>query len=78
MGEEFVEARRQHAAVESGIAALENHGLDRCLDNGLRGFQRYVALAVVARNLQVLGTILWKKEELRRKREAPPRTRLCA
>ena len=76
--EEFFEARRQHAAVESGINALENHGLDRCVDKGLRGFRRYVALAVVARNLQVLGTILWKQEERRRKRKAPPGTRLCA
>ncbi|MEZ5477421.1 MAG: hypothetical protein R3E95_08045 [Thiolinea sp.] len=29
---EFVQARRQHAAVESGINALEVHGLDRCPD----------------------------------------------
>ena len=59
--DEFVRARRKHPAVESGINALENHGLDRCLDQGLRGFERYIALAVVARNIQILGTILWKK-----------------
>jgi len=67
---EFVEARQQHPAVESGIHALENHGLDRCPDNGLRGFERYVALSVVGRNIQVLGTILWKQEEQRYKRRA--------
>ncbi len=60
--DEFVRARRKHPAVESGINALENHGLDRCLDHGLRGFERYVGLAVVARNIQILGTILWKRE----------------
>jgi IS5 family transposase len=59
---EFVRARKKHPAVESGINALENHGLDRCLDHGLRGFERYVGLAVVARNIQILGTILWKRE----------------
>jgi hypothetical protein len=31
--------------VESAINALEAHGLDRCPDHGLAGFQRYVALA---------------------------------
>ena len=60
--DEFVQARRKHPAVESGINALETHGLDRCLDHGLRGFQRYVGLAVVARTIQILGTILWKRE----------------
>jgi transposase, IS5 family len=69
----FVAARQQHPAVESGIHALENHGLDRCPDSGLRGFERYVALAVLGRNIQILGTILWKKEEQQRKRKAHAR-----
>jgi len=56
--EAFVQGRRQHAAVESAIHALEVHGLDRCPDHGLHGFTRYVALAVVARNLQILGRYL--------------------
>ena len=67
--DEFVRQRKQHPAVESGINALENHGLDRCLDHGLRGFERYVALAVVARNIQILGTILWEKEIAKQKRK---------
>ena len=58
----FVQARRKHSAVESAISALENHGLDRCLDFGIVGFERYVALAVLARNIQILGNILQKKE----------------
>jgi transposase, IS5 family len=53
--DEFIEARHKHAAVESAINALENHGLDRCLDCGITGFKRYVALAVLARNIQILG-----------------------
>jgi hypothetical protein len=60
--EEFIEGRRQHAAVESAINALEVHGLDRCLDQGLAGFRRYVALAVVARNVQLLGRYLQYQE----------------
>ncbi|NCA95636.1 MAG: hypothetical protein EOM74_01515 [Methanomicrobia archaeon] len=65
---EFVAARRRHAAVESGINALENHGLDRCPDRGLGGFKRYVALAVLGRNPRKLGDALQKKELERQKR----------
>lgn len=66
--EEFTTARRRHSAVESAINALENHGLDRCLDHGLHGFKRYVALAVVARNIQILGHLIQQKELKRQKR----------
>lgn len=58
----FVAARRQHAAVESAINALEIHGLDRCPDQGIDGFTRYVALAVLARNIQRLGVRLKQKK----------------
>jgi len=61
--QEFREGRRQHAAVESAIHALEIHGLDRCPDRGLPAFRRYVALAVVARNIQVLGRYLQRQEQ---------------
>ncbi|GAH45325.1 unnamed protein product, partial [marine sediment metagenome] len=60
--EEFKEARRKHSAVESSINALENHGLDRCRDHGLHGFKRYVGLAVLARNIQILGHILQQRQ----------------
>ena len=66
--DEFVAARRQHAAVESAINALEVHGLDRCPDHGIDGFKRYVALAVVARNIQQVGALLQKKEAAAHKR----------
>ena len=59
---EFVRLRHQHSAVESAINALESHGLDRCPDHGIVGFRRYVALAVVARNVQRLGAILRAQE----------------
>jgi hypothetical protein len=56
--DEFRKSRRKHSAVESAINALEVHGLDLCPDNGISGFKRYVALAVVARNIQRIGAIL--------------------
>ena len=66
--EEFIESRRKHSAVESSINALENHGLDRCLDHGLHGFERYVALSVLARNIQILGHLLQQKKLKQQKR----------
>ena len=71
---EFIRLRRRHSAVESAINALEAHGLDICPDHGIDGFKRYVALAVVGRNLHHLGAILLaqevEQERRRRKRAA--------
>ena len=61
--EAFLKARHAHSAVESAINALEVHGLDMCPDQGIDGFKRYVALAVVARNIHRIGDILWKQEQ---------------
>jgi hypothetical protein len=67
---EFIKARHQHSAVESAINALEVHGLDRCPDHGIYGFKRYVALAVLARNIQQLGVkIRWKELALLEQQE---------
>jgi len=60
--EAFIKSKRQHSAVESAINALENHGLDRCRDIGIKGFKRYVALAVLGRNIQSLGNHIQQKE----------------
>jgi hypothetical protein len=65
----FIEARHAHSAVESAINALEVHGLDRCPDHGINGFKRYVALAVVARNIHRIGHILHKQEQERAQRK---------
>jgi hypothetical protein len=79
--EDFIHARRKHAAVESAINALENHGLDRCPDHGIHGFRRYVGLAVLSRNIQKLGAMLQKqriKKMQRRKKAAGRSFRLAA
>jgi IS5 family transposase len=76
--EAFIKARHAHSAVESAINALDVHGLDKCPDHGIEGFKRYVALAIVARNIHRIGTILWQQEQeqafRKRKRDerAPP------
>jgi transposase, IS5 family len=65
---QFVRLRKKHSAVESAINALECHGLDRCLDHGIDGFKRYVALAVLARNVLRLGQILYQHEQHQKRR----------
>jgi hypothetical protein len=63
---EFKTFKRAHSAVESVINAQEIHGLYRCSDKGLDGFEKYVSLAIVARSLQKIGAELQKKEHCRR------------
>lgn len=55
----FRQARQRHAGVESAIGALQSgNGLQRCRDRSELGFERYVALAVLGRNLHTLGKLL--------------------
>jgi len=66
--EAFVNARQQHPAVESAIHALQVHGLDRCRDRGIEGFDRYIAWGVVGFNLHKLGAILLERERRKQQR----------
>ena len=72
----FKDGRRKHPAVESSIAALENHGLDRCRDHGIDGFKRYVGLSIVARNIQILGNICQQKDRELQEKTGKKRSRL--
>ena len=60
----FVQLRHQHHAIESDINCLEHHGLNRCLDRGLWGFQRYVGFGVLAYNLHKIGARLLARQAL--------------
>ena len=72
---QYVKLRKRYSGVESSINALEVHGLDVCRDHGIDGFKRYVALAIVARNIHRLGAVVRQQqreeeERKRRKRKA--------
>lgn len=55
----FREARQSHPGVESAIGALQaGNGLERCRDRTELGFERYLALGVLGRNLHTLGRLL--------------------
>jgi len=59
----FRKARQNHPGVESGIGALQSgNGQKRCRDKSKRGFERYVALGILGRNLQTLGKLLLARD----------------
>jgi transposase, IS5 family len=56
---EFHRSRRRHPGIESAIGALQaGNGLKRCRDHSELGLARYLGLAVLGRNLHVLGKLL--------------------
>ncbi|MCU7910795.1 MAG: hypothetical protein KZQ63_00890, partial [Candidatus Thiodiazotropha sp. (ex Lucinoma aequizonata)] len=44
-------------------------GYDKCSDHGIDGFKRYIALAVMARNIQRLGAVLRQQEQEKEQRK---------
>jgi hypothetical protein len=59
----FRALRKQHQAIESDIHCLEHHGLNRCLDKGLNGFERYIGFGVLAYNLHKIGARLQQRQK---------------
>jgi len=61
---EFRQARQRHSGIESAIGALQaGNGLKRCRDRTEPGFARDIQLAMLGRNLHVLGKILIAGED---------------
>jgi len=66
----FGKMRKWHAGVEAAIHALQaGNGLGICRDKGSEAYQRYLALGVLGRNLQRLGSIFLEKERKRRREQ---------
>jgi hypothetical protein len=60
----FRKARQNHPGVESVIGALQKgNGLKRSRDRGKKGYERYVALGILGRNLQTLGKLLLEQDK---------------
>jgi len=68
----FQAHRRHHSAVESAINALQQGGLNVCPDHGIKGFKRYVALAVLARNIKRIGAIIRQQQIEKEQRKRGP------
>lgn len=59
----FRQARQSHSGIESAIGALQSgNGLQRCRDCSELGFERYLALGILGRNLHVLGRLVIAKQ----------------
>jgi IS5 family transposase len=55
----FKRGRRFHVGVEGRISVLKRkHDLDRCLDHGEDGFERWVGWGIITGNLAVIGATL--------------------
>ena len=61
--EEFLAAKQNHSGIESAIGALQSgNALKRCRDRSEIGFERYLQLGILGRNLHVLGKLLITRE----------------
>jgi transposase, IS5 family len=61
---EFRQARQHHPGVESAIGALQGgNGQKRCRDRRERGYERYVGLGILGRNLHMLGKLLLAQDD---------------
>ena len=67
---EFAAMRRKHPAVESAINNLEHRCLDRVRAHGASGFDRVVALSVVALNIHRIGLLLRRRKKRKRLKAA--------
>jgi hypothetical protein len=61
---EFRQARQSHPGIESAIGALQaGNGQERCRDQSKLGYDRYVGLGILGRNLQALGKLLLAQDD---------------
>jgi transposase, IS5 family len=61
---QFRAARQRHPGIESAIGALQSgNGLKRCRDRTEIGFERYVSLGILGRNLHALGKLLIARDD---------------
>ena len=60
----FRQGRQSHPGIESAIGALQSgNGQERCRDKSKLGYERYVGLGTLGRNLQVLGKLLLAQDD---------------
>ena len=56
--------RQSHPGIESAVGGLQSgNGQERCRDKSKRGYDRYVGLGILGRNLHVLGKILLAQDD---------------
>ncbi|QDV22594.1 ISNCY family transposase [Aureliella helgolandensis] len=59
----FHRTRLHHSGIEAAIGVLQRgNGLKRCRDRTELGFERYLGLAILGRNIHTLGKLLLSKQ----------------
>ena len=60
----FHQTRLHHSGVEAAIGVLQRgNGLKRCRDRSELGFERYIGLAILGRNIHTLGKLVIAMQE---------------
>lgn len=67
---EFKKLKNRHSAVESGINALQVHGLQKVPDHGLDAYNRYISLGVVGYNIHHIGSMMLEKHYALERKQA--------
>ena len=62
--------RQEHPAVESAINSLEHRGLDRVRAHGADGFERTIALSVLALNVHRIGLLIRREHRKKQRQRA--------
>ncbi len=75
--QDYIQARHQHCSIDWCINNLQGRGLDRCLSYGKHGFERPVALSVVASTLHRLGLILQRQQRARLEKQGRHKPRVA-
>jgi IS5 family transposase len=61
---DFRNARQRHSGIEAAIGVMQRgNGMKRCRDRTELGFERYLGLAVLGRNIHVLGKMVIARRE---------------
>lgn len=66
---EYQQLKNSHSAVESNINELEQSGVNKVPDKGIKGFHRYVGIGVLAYNLKRLGKLILAETKSTKKKK---------
>ena len=55
----------KHSAIKSIVSELENKGLDRCPNRGIKSHQKYIGLAICAFNFKKIGRQIFELQKIK-------------
>jgi len=70
--EAYKKLNNAHSAVESNINELEQSGVNKVPDKGIKGFHKYVGLGVLAYNFKRLGKLILAESKSTKEKKSMP------